>query len=675
MKKLLLILLLLIASALPHPLFPSRALSADAEPPYSFITEWSKLSAVDARYILGDVDKNILLAVLWLNPAPGYHTYSDKPGDEGTPLVVKALSNGEAISEQAVRILYVPGEKKSDEFGGTSYVYDQPTPVFILFPEKESRSVTLDVSLLACSDKHCRPFHGQILLPVAPEELKNAAQMPWFSQLINVSLHSSGSPADQTTFSPSATDGKIALHSDMLPEANTSIFHKSPQNASVAYTASSSQEDERQVNKGYALQPRVLLGSFRIDGWLRALGIGIIAGLLLNFMPCVLPVLTMKFSVLLEAGSVEERRKSIRIHNIFFACGIVTWFVMLAVVTGLTGMLWGQLFQSSEAIFFMLLIVFCMGLSMFDIFHLPVLDLQPQHSRSPKMQAFSTGIFTTLLATPCSGPLLGGVLAWGITKPLPVLMTVFVATGIGMSLPYIVIACFPRLVYFLPRPGAWFSALERILGLFLMGTAIYLFSLLPPSLHVKTLITLLVASTFAWIWGRWGSLRGSITRRMFLGTFSVGAIFLCAFWAFLPAQAEIVPWTAFSEKTFNENLGKKPMILEFTADWCPTCKVLERTTLSAPNLLPIIEQYSLTAIKVDMTKKNEAQEALLKSLNSASIPLLAVFPEGSSATSPVILRDIYSVTDLHLALRQAKIPHKRMVERLNPVKLLSQPKE
>lgn len=173
--------------------------------------------------------------------------------------------------------------------------------------------------------------------------------------------------------------------------------------------------------------------------------------------------------------------------------------------------------------------------------------------------------------------------------------------------------------------------------------------------------------------GRWGSLRGSITRRMFLGTFIVGSIALSTFWAFLPPQQENVPWIPFSEKDFRADLGKKAMIVEFTADWCPTCKVLERTTLAAPNLLPILDQYSVTPVRVDMTFKNEAHQELLKALNSASIPMLAVFPEGPGASRPVILRDIYTVTDLHLALRQAKIPHKRMVEMLYPVKLLNQP--
>ncbi|MBP3730661.1 MAG: thioredoxin family protein [Mailhella sp.] len=639
--------------------------------PYSFRTEWAKLSAVDGKALAHGIDKNVFMTVLWLLPEDGYHTYSHTPGADGTPLTIQAYADGAPMPQAKVQVRYAPGTEKTDETGAKSYILSGEVPVFIIFKEYEDKAVTLDISLLACSDRHCLPVHTQLLLPTVPPDLNNAAERPWFSALTgsiagNAADDASGARADVS----SADEARLL---ELLPEANTSVFKKQDEaGASVDVPSARRQTME---HTGYAFQPQSLEGSFQINSLLRAIGIGILAGLLLNFMPCVLPVLTMKFSVLLESGTYEERKRSIRMHNIFFAAGIIVWFALLAVITGLTGILWGQLFQSSEVIFFMLLIVFCMGLSMFDLFHLPVLDLQAQHSRSPKMQAFSTGMFTTLLATPCSGPLLGGVLAWGITKPLPVLMTIFAATGVGMALPYVVLACFPRLIRLMPKPGQWFSVLERILGLMLMGTAIYLFSLLPPALHVKTLITLLVAATSAWVWGRWGSLRGSITRRMFLGAFSVGAIFLCAFWAFLPAQKEAVSWIAFTEDSFRKNLGQKPMIVEFTADWCPTCKVLERTTLAAPNLLPILDQYSLTAVKVDMTFKNEAQQDLLKALQSASIPLLAVFPAGEKAASPVILRDIYSVTDLHLALRQAKIPHKRMVEMLNPVKLLTQPKE
>ncbi|WP_298067737.1 cytochrome c biogenesis protein CcdA [uncultured Mailhella sp.] len=649
--------------------------AADETPPYRFHTEWVKLSAVDGKQLAPPTDRNISMAVLWLIPSPGYHTYAHEPGDEGMPLSVSAQTEGSPISGDELQIRYVPGVRKALPDGGSSVVYKDATPVFLLFKEAKKSAVTLEVSLLACSNEHCQPVRTRILLPTAPPELKNAAQLPWFEALKKSRAADADTSSGEvlTETAPQTKEESAVSRSALLPQAHTSVLQHRSSGLDKPSVPVPTGTEAPAPKKEQKLLPQPLKDSFHIDSWLRAIGVGLLAGLLLNIMPCVLPVLTMKFSILLASSdSLEERRRSIREHTLYFAAGIVAWFTLLAVISGLTGMLWGQLFQSSEVIFFMLLIVFCMGLSMFDVFHLPVLDLQPD-GRTPRMQAFTTGLFTTLLATPCSGPLLGGVLAWGMTKPLPVLMTIFASTGVGMALPYLLIACFPRLVHFLPRPGAWLSVLERILGLLLMATAIYLFSLLPPALHVKTLVTLLVAATASWIWGRWGSLRGSITRRMFLGTFAFLAIFLCGFWAFLPAQKETVPWVEYSEETFADYLGKKPMIVEFTADWCPTCKVLESTTLSAPTLLPIMEQYSVEAMKVDMTFKDKAKEDLLRALGSASIPLLAVFPAGEGAYSPVILRDIYTTTDLHLALRQAKIPHKRMVERLNPVKLLSQP--
>ncbi len=687
MKRSRFLSLLCLFTVLAVALALGRADAAQA-PPYRFHTEWAKLSAMDGRRLSHPVDQNVDVAVLWLIPSAGYYTYGHEAGEEGMPLSVSVLADGAPLPQDAVQIQYPRGRESRSAGGAVSRHLYGPSPVFIIFRQHETRAVTLSISLLACSAQHCFPVRDTILLPAAPDSLPNAANAPWFAELekslsaqntLPAPAQPSSTPdtaalsAHESASLPQTSPQANALRSQLLPEAHTSVFQK---RAALAASPAVPRGDAapKALTSAYGFTPETLEGAFRIDGWLRAVGLGILAGLLLNFMPCVLPVLTMKFSFLLNSGgTMAERRRSIRQHTVFFALGVVTWFALLALLSGLTGMLWGQLFQSTEVIFFMLLIVFCMSLSLFDVFHLPVLDLQPQNMASPRMHAFGTGMFTTLLATPCSGPLLGGVLAWGITKPLPVLMTVFAATGVGMALPYMVIACFPGLVRFLPKPGAWLSTMERILGLLLMATAIYLFSMLPADLHVKTLITLLVAATSAWIWGRWGSLRGSITRRMFLGAFAFGAIALSTFWAFLPPQQDSVPWVEFSEERFRADLGKKAMIVEFTADWCPTCKVLERTTLAAPNLLPILDQYSVMPVKVDMTAKNESHDELLKALDSASIPLLAVFPEGKGASRPVILRDIYTVTDLHLALRQAKIPHKRMVEMLYPVKLLTKP--
>lgn len=191
-----------------------------------------------------------------------------------------------------------------------------------------------------------------------------------------------------------------------------------------------------------------------MQGLGKALLFGLLAGLILNVMPCVLPVLTLKISTLLAAeGEEKERKRAFREHNILFSAGILTWFAALALLFGLAGMAWGQLFQNSAVVFVMLLLVFALGLSMFDVFHLPVLDLRVGGSHAnPRLNAYSTGLLATLLATPCSGPLLGGVLGWSLMQSLPVLMTVFLATGLGMALRYLLMAWKPSLANALPRP-------------------------------------------------------------------------------------------------------------------------------------------------------------------------------------------------------------------------------
>ena len=643
------------------PLFCGLSHSAEQALPYRFHTEWASLSPEEAQKLDPPTDGKLLAAVLWLTPESGYYTYSHEPGSGGVPLDVAVFSDGSPLPASIAEVRYAEGISKPMPGGGTSLTLEGVVPVFILFHKAPEKELMLEISLLACSSRHCFPIQASVPLAEAPASPLDASSQPWFDALASsipgqpepfaVELPSLA-PAPASSAPVAQLSSTVSPYAVMLPPASGGITKSITGGANPIALP-----EPATLHSDYGFEPQLLEGALQIDGWSSAIIIGLIAGLLLNVMPCVLPVLTMKFSILLDnSSSFEERVRDIREHTVFFALGIVAWFALLAFITAFSGMLWGELFQRAEVVFFMLVIVFSMGLSMFGIFHLPVLDLQSGHSSSPRIQAFSTGMFTTLLATPCSGPLLGGVLAWGITKPLPVLVTVFAATGLGMALPYAVLACFPRLVRFLPRPGAWLGVMERILGILLMGTAIYLFSLLPAALHIKTLITLLVAATAAWIWGRWGSLRGTALRRAIIGGLTLGAVLICSFWTFRPVSEERIPWTDFSEERFLSDLGGKAMLVEFTAGWCPTCKVLEQTVLTPSNILPLLKDFSLLPVKVDMTEKNDAQQRLLRGLDSASIPLLAVFPTGKNASRPVILRDIYTLSDIEQALRQAEMP-------------------
>ena len=614
-----------------------------AELPYEFRVEWMRLTDQEGKALTPPVDA-ATVAVLWLLPKEGYHTYAHDPGDGAMPTRIEA---------PGADVRYLPGVPQADVFEPdmTVRVYDGPTPVFLVFAQDPTpANVEASVSMLACSSQNCFPVTTTVPLGVPPESAPaSSTERPvWLNDLFRARSDEAGA---MTT--PTEKASSVAFSSGAAKEN----LNAGQPFAPIATMSDGESLISVGTDDSWNFGPRPLQASLEVQGLGKALLFGLLAGLILNVMPCVLPVLTLKISTLLAAeGEEKERKRAFREHNILFSAGILTWFAALALLFGLAGMAWGQLFQNSAVVFVMLLLVFALGLSMFDVFHLPVLDLRVGGSHAnPRLNAYSTGLLATLLATPCSGPLLGGVLGWSLMQSLPVLMTVFLATGLGMALPYLLMAWKPSLANALPRPGNWMLTFERVLGFFLMGTALYLLSILPASMQVPALAVLLVAAAAAWVWGRWGSLRGTLLRRLLIGAGGLAAVGFSMYLSFAPA-APGVTWQPFRPDTFRSMLGKKPLLVEFTADWCPTCKVLERTTLTADNLKSLVERYDVTLVRVDLTRNDAQAQALLRALDSASIPLLAVFPEGDAWGKPVVLRDIYTAGQMEEAVRQALRP-------------------
>jgi len=187
-----------------------------------------------------------------------------------------------------------------------------------------------------------------------------------------------------------------------------------------------------------AFVPRFFAPVLEVTGLFKAAALAFLAGLILNCMPCVLPVVSLKLSGLLALCGDEgprERRRILREHNAFFALGIVVYFLVLSAILGVFGLAWGQMFQSPSLAVVVAVVMFAMSLSLFGVFHLPVVDLRLPTGgrRHTRRGAFLAGALATLLATPCSGPFLGGVLAWTVLQPLPVIMTVFATIGLGMA--------------------------------------------------------------------------------------------------------------------------------------------------------------------------------------------------------------------------------------------------
>lgn len=591
-----------------------------------------------------------LLAKISLQIPEGYHAYAHEPGEGGKPTNLKFILENTG----AVPALYPPGREEPDIFDPAIkvHVYYGNVNILAILPQYSAGKLYAgEIDLLLCSNRHCLPvkqnFNGHV--PAKSPLLSDVSWQEEAKQLLARQADSSGAISlEEGAPPPPIPEKSEAAVSENAQAGEKQLSKASPISEAEAYD--------------FGFTPRFSAANIEVYSLGKALLLGLLAGLILNAMPCVLPVLTLKLSGLLLVGDLENRAKlkEFRTHNLCFAAGIMTLFTVLALILGLADMMWGQLYQNQLILLLMLLLVFLMGLSMLGVFTLPAFDLRiGQSCKNPALSSYLAGLISTFLATPCSGPLLGGVLAWAFLQPLPVLMAVFWSVGAGMGLPYLAFSLWPRLSHLLPRPGAWMQVFERLLGFLLLGTALYILSILPEHKYLQILTILLLASMAAWFWGAYCDSTAPPLRRKIGGAASLAALGIAMFWILQPAPPASA-WQPFTAETFSRQLGRKPMFVEFTADWCPNCKFLEASVLDNRNMAAWQKAYGFELVKVDLTNANPYAEKLLHQLGSRSIPLTALFPEGQLAKSPVVLRDLYTNGSLKKALELAFAPGSRL---------------
>lgn len=589
-------------------------LAAQEEPPYE--VDWE----------LAAHENGTLVAVLWVTPPEGMYFYSHSPGGMGQP--TKIIPQDSAIQS----VGYPIGEEKPDIFDPTTIIraHESRTPFFLELADLQAPvSISATLRLLLCSSTACLPINDPVAwhLEALPAPLPGATDQPWWEIFQAAEIKASPVPAP----SPASPDAS------------------GPAGDTTALAA----------DAPWSFEPTYFQASLEVQSLGKALLFALLAGIILNAMPCVLPVVSLKLSALIAVTGEEDRAtqaRHFRQHAIWFAVGIFCFFVLLGGVFGAVGLAWGQLFQQSELILGLAVLLFALGLSLFGVFNLPMIDLKGQNSResgvaSPRLQAFSTGMLATLLATPCSGPLLGGVLGWTLSRSPAIILPVFVTIGLGMALPYLFLARWPGLVRKLPKAGAWCLHLERGMGFLLMGTTIYLVYILPQSLMFPALVCLWVAAVAAWMWGQWTTLSQPAGLRW--GIRSMAALLLAGTisWALAPAPPSL-QWEAFSRDNFVAAMGQDPLLVDFTADWCPNCKVLESTVLHDEAMRAAQARYGIRIIQVDLTHDSPDGMALLQSLGSHSIPVVALFPAGEAVAHPLVLRDLFTSGQLEEAMAQ-----------------------
>ncbi len=302
------------------------------------------------------------------------------------------------------------------------------------------------------------------------------------------------------------------------------------------------------------------------------LGFAFLAGLILNVMPCVLPVIGLKImSFVQQAGGDRWEIFSL---NALFSLGLLTVFWVLASLAAFMQMGWGEHFGNLWFTVTMIGVVFAFGLSFLGVWEIPIPGfvasggMQGAAEREGAVGAYSKGILTTILATPCAGPLLVPAVNWAIAQPAWLTYTAFSSMGLGMATPYLLIGSFPALIKWLPKPGAWMDTFKQIMGFLLMGTVVFLFNSIEYRAVIPTLTVLVGIGIACWWWGKTPMTAelGQKLRSYVEGTIIVALAVLLGFVALVPHHE--LDWQPYSRVALEEHLEQgRTVLVDFTADW------------------------------------------------------------------------------------------------------------
>jgi len=421
------------------------------------------------------------------------------------------------------------------------------------------------------------------------------------------------------------------------------------------------------------------------------IGLAVIGGLLLNIMPCVLPVIALKVFGLVKMAGDEP--KKVRRLGWMFSLGILASFLVLAlmvILLKLAGQQVGWGFQFQEPIFVIVMsaLVFAFGLSLFGVFEIrlpgaavagvsAVITQQEHKGGKGYASSFAEGVFATILATPCTAPFLGSALGFAFAQSMGIILLIFAAVALGMALPYLLLTARPRWQRFLPKPGAWMETAKQFMGFLMMATLLWLLYILGKQLGMESVIWtgafLLMIGLACWLIGRFATLSASRAAAWITWTaalvlaiggyvvFIEGALDVRAAIAGTPAgssspgnaRSNEVAWEPFSLPGLESSLQKKsPVFLDFTAEWCLTCKVNERTIIADQRVQDKLRASGIVTMKADWTNRNPDITRMLAKFGRSGVPLYVLFPRGRP-NEPIVLPEVLTPTILLDALERA----------------------
>ncbi len=622
------------------------------------------------------------VALKLVHPAGWHSYYLNSGGLEQSPSLTWTLPDGFAAGE----ILW-PVPDVTDGFFGKSFTYSG-SPVFLveITPPatlEGGSTVTLQASAKwqICKDV-CKdepgdgPARFEIVLPVAASSEPDPAQAALFAaaraavpqpaKSWTVSAESAGpdvrvrirgAAADLSQAAPTfipdypfiavsldgeglARDGDDWLLTLKRITTDPVLDKPVPQGKAIAgiLVGKSPLDGEATAVKiGPTAIGKARAKSLSLAAFLPVLGGMLLGGLILNLMPCVFPVLGLKIMGFVQQSGQDKRK--IVMHGLIFTAGVLISFW---IVSGILFVLrenstaeigWGYQLQNKWFVYGLVMLFWVFGLSMFGLFEIGASatavggNLQMKEGLAG---SFFSGVLATIVATPCSAPILGPAIGAAITLPTTQFFTAFTAMALGLSLPYLLLSLFPKMVGILPRPGAWMESFKQAMAFLLIGAAAYFFWVYMD--HVETdvlflvLVGMVLVAVAAWIYGRWAT---PFRKR---GTRIAGRVLAVAFAApgfyFAAGPHKGLAWESWSQGKVDHHLGNDtPVYVDFTAKWCATCQLNKRVAYT-DEVVALFKERGIVALRADKTRSDPEIDAKVAEFGRAAIPVNVLYVPG-----------------------------------------------
>ena len=560
-----------------------------------------KFVTVTAKPSTGSVEVGGQFDVLvTIDIKPGYHIQSNKPYVAGlipTEVIVErrpGVELGQLAYPKAKERVDRALRMKLSEFGGQAVV---KVPVSKVTADAAGDSLTLSgiVIAQACDDKAGRCFAPEVVAWTTTLGLVGGIAGPTAA-----GLPVEGKAAQP--LAPATTDDDQPPAQDTLP------------------------------------LPLVLVFAF-------------LGGIILNVMPCVWPVLSIK--VLSFVQQAHDDPKRVLRLGLLFALGILVsfWLLGVAAVAGkaaVGGATWGTQFSNPTFVIAMIVVLYVFGLSLFGVFEINLPGaasgtLGAATAREGYLGSYVKGMLATVLATPCTAPLLGPAIAVAFSQSATVIMLAMTAIGLGMSLPYVVLAAKPSWLGFLPKPGPWMETFKQFTGFLLMGVVIWLLWVLGALVGESGVVSTAAFMTFlglaCWLYGKM-KMTWSVTSRL-AGTVAVVAIAVVGGWfayGFMdsPSDGEI-KWLAHRPGLHRQLAAEgHTVFVNYTATWCTKCLIEKKTVLDTEAVRGKMRELDVVAVRADFTRKPTWMVEELKSYGRAGVPLDVILPAGRP-DNPIVL--------------------------------------